>query len=186
MEAEKVPLHSIRKAKVVVDAIFKTALNELVVGLHPGHGVECPATAKKTKLIVTPEQFDAIYLAIEDEMFRLLVETDIESGLRWGELTELRPRDIDLATGMLTVSRRSSPISPWPAPATTPQPVGRWPNWPRRWPEAPASAKPRGSSNGTRTRHTASTCTSSTRRFRGRRKISSKACNSGRFITLPP
>jgi integrase len=112
MEAEKVPLYSIRKAKVVLDAIFKTALNEFVVGLHPGHGVECPATATKTKLIVTPEQFDAVYLAIEDEMCRLLVETDIESGLRWGELTELRPRDIDLATGKLTVSRAVVQLNP--------------------------------------------------------------------------
>jgi len=36
---------------------------------------------------------------------RLLVETDIESGLRWGELTELRPKDLDFSTGVLTVSR---------------------------------------------------------------------------------
>ena len=37
---------------------------------------------------------------------KLLAETDIESGLRLGgELTELRPRDIDFGTGVLTVSR---------------------------------------------------------------------------------
>jgi integrase len=36
---------------------------------------------------------------------KLLVETDIESGLRWGELTELRPRDLNFGTGVLTVSR---------------------------------------------------------------------------------
>jgi integrase len=36
---------------------------------------------------------------------RLLVETAIESGLRWGELTELRVCDIEFATRMLTVSR---------------------------------------------------------------------------------
>jgi integrase len=112
MEANNVPVHSIRKAKVVVDAIFKTALNELVVGIHPGHGVEAPAAAVKTKLIVTPEQFDAVYCVIEDEMYRLLVETDIETGLRWGELTELRPRDINLTTGMLTVTRAVVHLSP--------------------------------------------------------------------------
>ncbi|HTJ68090.1 MAG TPA: tyrosine-type recombinase/integrase [Actinospica sp.] len=112
MEAEGVPVHSIRKAKVVIDAIFKTALNELVVGLHPGHGVEPPVAAVKTKLIVTPEQFDAVYAALDHEMYRLLVETDIESGLRWGELTELRGRDINLATGMLTVSRAVVQLNP--------------------------------------------------------------------------
>jgi integrase len=36
---------------------------------------------------------------------RLLVETKIETGLRWGELTELRPRDLDPKTRILTVSR---------------------------------------------------------------------------------
>ena len=39
-----------------------------------------------------------------DDM-RLLVETDIESGLRWGELTELRVKDLDTVNGILTVSR---------------------------------------------------------------------------------
>ena len=33
------------------------------------------------------------------------METDIESGLRWGELTELRVRDLDPVTRILTVSR---------------------------------------------------------------------------------
>jgi integrase len=36
---------------------------------------------------------------------RLLVETDIETGLRWGELSELRPRDLNLVTKVITVSR---------------------------------------------------------------------------------
>jgi integrase len=42
----------------------------------------------------------------------MLVETDIESGLRWGELTELRPRDLDFGTGVLTVSRVVVETSP--------------------------------------------------------------------------
>src|SRR5438093_1362606 len=35
-----------------------------------------------------------------------VLETAIESGLRWGELTELRVADLDLASRMLTVSRK--------------------------------------------------------------------------------
>lgn len=35
----------------------------------------------------------------------MLVETDIERGLRWGELTELRVKDLDFRTRILTVSR---------------------------------------------------------------------------------
>jgi integrase len=48
----------------------------------------------------------------------MLVETDIESGLRWGELTELRPRDLDFGTGVLTVSRVVVETSP-PARSAT-------------------------------------------------------------------
>jgi len=36
---------------------------------------------------------------------QLLVETDVETGLRWGELIELRKKDIDFDTGVITVSR---------------------------------------------------------------------------------
>jgi hypothetical protein len=35
----------------------------------------------------------------------MLVELDVESGLRWGEPTELRVRDFNSATRMLTVAR---------------------------------------------------------------------------------
>src|SRR5438552_2493355 len=44
--------------------------------------------------------------ALPDADAQLLVETAIESGLRWGDLTELRVADLDLASRMLTVSRK--------------------------------------------------------------------------------
>src|SRR6266851_5683994 len=43
---------------------------------------------------------------------RLLVETDIETGLRWGELTELRVSDMDLITRVLTISRTVVQVDP--------------------------------------------------------------------------
>nr|MDT0667270.1 hypothetical protein [Micromonospora sp. DSM 115978] len=45
-------------------------------------------------------------------MFQLLVELDIESGMRWGELTELRPRDFNLTTGIVTISRAVVEVNP--------------------------------------------------------------------------
>ena len=61
--------------------------------LHPCKGVKTPTVPKKPLKIITPEQFDAIYDGIPRwRVCRLLVETDIETGLRWGELTELRVR----------------------------------------------------------------------------------------------
>jgi integrase len=96
---------TIRQCKVVLDAVFTTAVNDQVTAIHPGKGVKTPPVARKLKQIITVEQFDAIYRALPDDVMRLLVETDVESGLRWGELTELRPKDLDLATGILTVAR---------------------------------------------------------------------------------
>jgi integrase len=96
---------TIRQCKVIADAVFTTALNDQITFLHAGKGVKTPPVARKPRRIVTPEQFEAIYEALGSPLMQLLVETDIETGLRWGELTELRPRDFDFSAGVLTVSR---------------------------------------------------------------------------------
>jgi integrase len=97
---------TIQKAKIVLDAILTTALNEQVTFFHAGRGVRTPPVATKPRRIITAEQYELIHEALkDDETMRLLVETDIESGLRWGELTELRLKDLDLVTGIVTISR---------------------------------------------------------------------------------
>ena len=53
-----------------------------------------------------------VYDCLPDDQSKLLVETDVESGLRWGELTELRVRDLEFATRMLTVSRAVVQVHP--------------------------------------------------------------------------
>ncbi len=105
LTAEGVNPPAIKYCMVILSAIFTTALNDQVTFLHPCKGVKTPPIPKKPRRIISPEQFDDLYLVLPSEAVKLLVETDIESGLRWGELTELRPRDLDFATGVLTVSR---------------------------------------------------------------------------------
>ena len=96
---------TISKCKRIVDAIFTTALNDQITVLHPGRGVKTPPVPQEPRKIITAEQFDRLYAELPDGVMRLLVETDIESGLRWGELTELRVKDLDRRTGVLTISR---------------------------------------------------------------------------------
>ena len=96
---------SIRTLKSILSAVFTTALNDQLTFLHPCKGVRTPTVPPQLLTVVTPEQFDTLYQALPSGDAQLLVETGIESGLRWGELAELRPRDLDPATGMLTVSR---------------------------------------------------------------------------------
>jgi integrase len=95
----------IRSCFAILSAVFTTAFNDQLTALHPCRGVKTPPVPKKMRAIVTPAQFDEIHARLPNETARLLVETDIETGLRWGELTELRPADIDTFSRVLTVSR---------------------------------------------------------------------------------
>jgi integrase len=103
---------TIRNLKNILSAIFTTALNDQVIFLHPCKGVKTPPVPGKPPVIISPEQFDKIYQSLEDDDFKLFIEVDIESGLRWGELTELRAKDIDLSTRILTVSRAVVQVNP--------------------------------------------------------------------------
>jgi integrase len=96
---------TIRYAMTVLSAIFTTALNDQITFLHPCMGVKTPTVATKRRRIITPDQFGALYDAIPTRELQLLIETDVETGLRWGELIELRKKDIDFDTGLITVSR---------------------------------------------------------------------------------
>jgi integrase len=111
LQAKPVSPASIQKVRFILSAIFTAALDD-VTFLHPCKGVKTPTVPRKPLKIITPEQFDSIYEALPDDASRLLVETDIESGLRWGELTELRVKDIDLTTRIMTVSRTVVQVDP--------------------------------------------------------------------------
>lgn len=96
---------SILPLKMLLSAVFSTALDDGIVQIHPCKGIKVPHVPTKARRIVTPEEFDRIYRCIDDPQLQLLVETDVESGLRWGELTELRVADLDWSSRILTVSR---------------------------------------------------------------------------------
>jgi integrase len=81
--------------------------------------------AKKRTL--TPEEFDLLITAIPDR-YRLMVETAIETGMRWGELIAQKPRHVDFLRKTITVAdttRRSLGGTPPPANATCPRPTPR-------------------------------------------------------------
>jgi integrase len=95
----------------VLNAIFTTALDDGVIVVHPSHRVATDPVPRKPRRIISASQFDAVYAALPNSDAQLLVETAIETGVRWGELTELRVRDVDVTTGLLTVSRTVIAVS---------------------------------------------------------------------------
>jgi integrase len=111
LQAKGVTPATIQKLRFILSAIFTTALDD-VTFLHPCKGVKTPTVAKKPLKIITPEQFDAIYDELPGALSQLLTETDIETGLRWGELTELRVRDFVRKTRIITVSRAVVQVDP--------------------------------------------------------------------------
>ena len=105
LERQGVKASSIGYCLTILSAIFTTALNDQVVFFHPCRGVGAPTVAKKVRQIITPEQYDLLHNALAEEKWQLLIELDIETGLRWGELTELRPKDFTFETRRITVCR---------------------------------------------------------------------------------
>jgi integrase len=94
----------------ILNAIFTTALNDQVTYIHPRRGVKIPSVPSAPRRIVTPEQFNLIYQALPDADLQLLIETYIESGLRWGELTELRVKNLENERLRATVAQLAAAL----------------------------------------------------------------------------
>jgi len=89
----------------VLSAVFTTAFNDQITSLQTCAGIKPPTVPPAQRRIITPDQFALIHTALPTPKLRLLVETDVETGLRWGELVEARVRDLHIGEGALLVSR---------------------------------------------------------------------------------
>ena len=106
---------SIRKYHTMLGSIFARAVHDRVITANPCEHTEVPKVVTRRARTLTPEEY-AVLLAAVPERHRLMVETAMETGLRWGELIALRPRHIDFLRRTITieetiveVSRRHSP-----------------------------------------------------------------------------
>ncbi len=104
--------HTLSRCKTVLSAIFTTALNDQIIHLHPCTGVKTPTAPKRPLRILTPDEFTALQNALPGRQWRLLAELAVETGLRWGELAELRANDIDIEARRLTDARTVVELHP--------------------------------------------------------------------------
>ncbi len=120
---------SIRKYHTMLHSIFKRAVRDQLITTNPCEHTELPKAITKKARTLTPTEYELLIAAIPAR-YRLLVETAIETGMRWGELIALRPRHIAFLTRavpveetILEVSRRYSPTGQnyvtRPTPRTT-------------------------------------------------------------------
>jgi len=106
---------SVSKYHVMLHSVFKRAVRDRVIASNPCEGTELPKIPPRKARILTPEEYERLLACIPDR-FRVLVMTDIETGLRWGELIALRPRHVNflhrtisIEQTIVEVSRKYSP-----------------------------------------------------------------------------
>ena len=101
---------SVGKYHTMLHSVFERALRDRVVTFNPCEHTELPKRVKKTARTLTPAEYDAVLAALPTQ-HRLMIETAINTGLRWGELIALKPRHFDLRAGKLTVQETIVEVS---------------------------------------------------------------------------
>lgn len=109
---------SVRKYHTMLQSVFERALWDRVVTFNPCARTELPKSVKKKARTLTPEEYVAILTALPAQ-HRLMVETAINTGLRWGELIALKPRHLDLLKRKLIVEETIVEVSIKNSPAGT-------------------------------------------------------------------
>ena len=101
---------SVRKYHTMLHSVFERALRDRVVTFNPCAHTELPKVVKKKARTLTHEEYVAILTSLPAQ-HRLMVETAINTGLRWGELIALKPRHLDLIKHTLTVEETVVEVS---------------------------------------------------------------------------
>lgn len=74
---------SIAKYHTLLHSIFKRAVRDQLIVVNPCEHTELPKVIARKSRTLTPEEFDALIRAVP-EQHRVMVETAIEAGMRWG------------------------------------------------------------------------------------------------------
>lgn len=101
---------SVRKYHTMLHSVFERAQRDRVVTFNPCEHTELPKVVKKKARTLTPEEYVAIVASLPAQ-HRLMVETAINTGLRWGELIAVKPRHLDLIKRTLSVEETVVEVS---------------------------------------------------------------------------
>jgi integrase len=99
---------TIRNAFLPVRAIFRRAVARGAVAVNPTAGLELPAVRGRRDRIASPLEAEQLLTALPDGE-RALWATAFYAGLRLGELRALRWEDVDVAAGVIRVTRSWDP-----------------------------------------------------------------------------
>jgi hypothetical protein len=107
--------------------VFERALHDRVVTFNPCAHTELPQVVKRKARTLTPTEYAAILTALPAQ-HRLMVETAIDTCLRWGELIAVNPATSTwsrVGSPSRRPSSRSRSRTPPPASGCSPSPTQR-------------------------------------------------------------
>lgn len=104
---------NVARAKRILSAILSPLVYDDDLPVNPTSGVRVPKTPRKVAQYLTPEEVKKIFNRLTGEQ-SLLVKLLVETGARFGEATELRPRDFNFQTRVLTIARNASDVGDMP------------------------------------------------------------------------
>jgi integrase len=102
--------NTVAKAYRVLSGVMDGAVDAGLIARTPCRLKGAGTERSDEMQIATPEQVAAIAAAVGPR-WEALVFTAAYTGLRWGELTGLRRRDVDLARRLITVTRKLSEVN---------------------------------------------------------------------------
>jgi integrase len=101
---------SVRKYHTMLHSVVERAQRDRVVTFNPCAHTELPKVIKRKARTLAPEEYVAILTSLPAQ-HRLMVETAINTGPRWGELIALKPRHLDLIKRTLSVEETVVEVS---------------------------------------------------------------------------
>lgn len=93
---------SIKKYHVFLSSIFRRAVRDRILVYNPCDHTELPKVIARKSRTLTPEEFERLVAAVPPQ-YRLMLDTFIETGMRWGEAIALRPRHINFLRRTVSV-----------------------------------------------------------------------------------
>ena len=98
----------IDRSKTVISSSMTPIVHSGLIDHNPCAGIKVKKPAKKKRRLILPDEMKGILTEMGTRYgtgARLLASFIIESGSRYGEATEVRPKDIDWRTGVVIISR---------------------------------------------------------------------------------
>lgn len=94
--------HTIQGVVATMSAILGSAVEEGMIGANPASRLPLPRTVAKPVFYWTKDQADRIVAQLDADL-ATMVDLDMHTGLRWGEIAGLRRRHVNLDEGTLWV-----------------------------------------------------------------------------------